>query len=255
MEYAIVKVPAAPVRKKPNHRAEMSNQLFFGEAVKVLKIQRGKWVRVESLYDGYKGWLTQHLVSFTDEAVAKSEVLKLSGDLVNTVKTEAGAMNIPAGSSLRGFGKKRGVVGSVTYQYNGNFIEPQRIGKKAEAMIDNAHRWLNAPYMWGGKTIFGVDCSGFVQTMYKLVGVAIPRDARQQVKKGKPVKKLEEAQAGDLAFFDHQKKIVHVGILLGPDKIIHSAGNVRIDAIDEKGIINSDTGERTHSLKAIKRFL
>jgi gamma-D-glutamyl-L-lysine dipeptidyl-peptidase len=114
-------------------------------------------------------------------------------------------------------------------------------------------RWLNAPYMWGGRTVLGVDCSGFVQVNYKMMGIDLPRDAWQQAQEGKAVKKLKDAQTGDLAFFNDKEEIVHVGILLNNEQIVHASGKVRIDLIDRKGIINADTGKRTHQLEAIRR--
>jgi cell wall-associated NlpC family hydrolase len=108
--------------------------------------------------------------------------------------------------------------------------------------------------MWGGRTIFGVDCSGFVQVNYKMMGVDLLRDAWQQAQQGKTVKKLKEAVCGDLAFFDDKEEIVHVGILLGPEQIIHASGKVRIDTIDKKGIVHGHTGRRTHLLRSIKRY-
>ncbi len=123
-----------------------------------------------------------------------------------------------------------------------------------ELIIELTMKWLNAPYLWGGRTIFGVDCSGFVQVNFKMMGIDLPRDAWQQAQEGRTVKKLKEAVCGDLAFFDDNEEIVHVGILLSSDQIIHSAGKVRIDTIDKKGIINSDTGKRSHRLRLIKRI-
>ena len=100
----------------------------------------------------------------------------------------------------------------------------------------------------------GVDCSGFVQVNYKMMGIDLSRDAWQQAQQGKTVKKLKESLCGDLVFFDDKEEIVHVGILLSSDQLIHASGKVRIDAIDKKGIINSDTGKRTHYLRSIKRY-
>ena len=255
MKYAIVTVPAAAVRKKASHRAEMSNQLLFGEAVKVLKIKKEKWLQVESLYDGYKGWLTYHLVTAVAKELAFTTVPLLAGGLLNTIESGKGIMHIPRGSFLVGLQQEAGGFEGFIYNFKGAVINTNSKTDKRELVEKYALEYLNAPYLWGGKTILGIDCSGFSQTVFKLVGVPLRRDAWQQAQQGREVKKLTQATTGDLAFFDDKEEIVHVGILLGPDTIIHSAGKVRIDTIDEKGIINVDTGKRTHRLKMIKRLL
>lgn len=255
MKYAVVTVPAAPVRKKPNHRTEMSNQLLFGEAVKILKTGEKNWLNVESLYDGYQGWITNHLITITDKQTAQRPIKNITTDFLSMLKLKSCVMHIPAGSFLFNLQNTKGGIKNFEYEYTGVSIDADDVGDKLSILIKNSYTWLNAPYMWGGKTILGVDCSGFAQTMYKLVGVPILRDAWLQAGQGALVRTLEDALPGDLAFFEEKNKIVHVGILLGPDKIIHAAGKVRIDPIDKKGIINSDTGKRTHQLKLIRRVI
>ncbi len=255
MNYAIVTVPLAPVRKKPDHRAEMSSQLLFGEALRILKNRHKQWLKVESLYDGYQGWITYHLATLTEKAQAEAAVTKLTTAALSVINANGLDMHIPAGSSLIGLESSVGGFEGFRYTFDGSFTEPANITHKTETLLTNAQNWLNAPYMWGGKTLLGVDCSGFVQTQYKLIGVPLARDARQQAQQGSLIKKLKDALPGDLAFFDDKDEIVHVGILLGTDKIIHASGKVRIDSINSKGIWNSDTGKRTHRLKLIKRFL
>jgi cell wall-associated NlpC family hydrolase len=110
--------------------------------------------------------------------------------------------------------------------------------------------------LWGGKSPFGIDCSGFTQVVYKLNGYKLPRDANQQVNLGEPLSFVEEAEAGDLAFFDNEEgRIVHVGILLNNQSIIHASGYVRVDKFDHYGIFNQDTGKYSHTLRVIKRLL
>jgi cell wall-associated NlpC family hydrolase len=125
-----------------------------------------------------------------------------------------------------------------------------------EQMVRTAHTWLSAPYLWGGKTFMGVDCSGFVQTVFKAGGIVLPRDAWQQAEKGMEVNSLTEVKPGDLAFFQNEKqRVTHVGILLGSHEIIHASGRVRIDQIDHLGIMNRDNRKRTHALHSIRRVV
>ncbi len=254
MEYAVVSVPAAPVRRKPMHRKEMVNQLLFGETVKVLKEKGDLWVKVRSLHDNYEGWMTNTLITEIDEAAANAISVYAATDMLNTIAISDKKMNIPAGSSLPYFEDGKGKLGDAAYQFNGNHCKRDEQKPSEDLVKQLALPWLNAPYLWGGRTPLGVDCSGFVQVIYKLMGIDLPRDVWQQAQEGKPVKKFADARAGDLAFFDNKEDIVHTGILLGDGKIIHASGKVRIDGINKKGIINTETGKRTLRLRAIRRL-
>ena len=254
MKHGIVTVPVAPVRKKPHHKYEMVNQLMFGETVVILSVKKKGWYKVKSLYDGYKGWVTQHMIQET-KGTGKEVRPQLTGALLNTIEADGLPMHIPMGAFIWLSGAGHMVIGNREYRYKGVLTVPPSEPLQIRASIEqHARQWLNAPYLWGGKTILGVDCSGFAQTILKMAGIALLRDAWQQAQEGHIVKKLQDAQPGDLAFFDDKEEIVHVGILLGPDQIIHASGRVRIDTIDKKGIVNSDTGKRTHQLKLIKRM-
>jgi len=254
MKYAIVNVPAAPVRRKARHQREMVNQLLFGEAVQILKAKNKLWVKVRSLHDNYAGWMTQTLLKEVNEMEAKLVCDVVTTDIVNTIIIREQKMNIPVGASLPLLQEGKGMLNDVEYNYTGNYFNRKKIQPNAEIVRHLTSQWLNAPYMWGGRTPFGVDCSGFVQVNYKMMGIDLNRDAWQQAQQGKTVKKLKEAVCGDLAFFDDKEEIVHVGILLNAEQIIHASGKVRIDAIDKNGIINTDTGKRTHELRSIKRY-
>ncbi|WP_346238054.1 NlpC/P60 family protein [Niabella insulamsoli] len=254
-DYGMVIVPAAPVRKKPNHRQEMSNQLLFGEAVKILGRKNATWIKIESIFDGYVGWTTSHLLAVTDEAAALKPCHTLAPQLLNEIRIQKQTMQLPLGASLRNLQHKRGSVGDIAFSFAEKPLNPTAIKDKKKFILKQARLWLNAPYMWGGKTILGVDCSGFCQTLYKIAGVAIARDAWEQALQGRRVRSLKTAGPGDLAFFEEDDKIVHVGLIIGDQQIIHASGKVRIDHLDKKGIIHSDTGERTHTLKLIRRFI
>lgn len=256
MDYAIIKVPAAPVRRKARHQGEMTNQLLFGDTVKVLKKKGEKWVKVRNLSDGYEGWVTRPQLAEVTEKEAKAGILApfVTGELINTVMINQVPVHVPVGASLPAWDGAQGRINGIIYQFDGKGVK--RFGTVPDdALIKSTVApWINAPYMWGGKTIFGVDCSGFVQVNFKMMGIDLPRDAWQQAQEGKMVDKLKDAVCGDLAFFDDHDEIVHVGLLLSNDTIMHASGKVRIDQIDKKGIISSDTGKRTHSLRVIKRY-
>ncbi len=253
MAYAFIRVPAAPVRRKARHQAEMVNQLLFGEPVRILKEKKGNWFKVCGLHDQYEGWLTGHMLEQVGEEEARRPVEFLAADAFNRILLDGQPMWIPAASYLPQLSGKEGRLGSISYQWEGQVIKRPAEEYSADALRAIALSWLNAPYCWGGRTMMGVDCSGFVQIVFRMLGFDLPRDAWQQAQEGKTVDKLRHAQTGDLAFFDDKDEIVHVGILLSPEQIIHAAGRVRIDTIDKKGIIHSETGKRTHSLRVIKR--
>ncbi|MEP7372105.1 MAG: C40 family peptidase [Chitinophagaceae bacterium] len=253
MDYAVVTVPAAPVRRKPRHQSELTNQLLFGETVKLIKQKGSLWVKVRSMHDGYEGWMTNALLKAIDQDNARAYCEYVSTGFLNLIHLDEMKIRIPMGSSLPGFVDGLGKINGSIFHLEGEYHKRSEQPFEAGTIKRLTSQWLNAPYLWGGRTILGVDCSGFVQVNYKMMGIDLPRDAWQQAQEGETVKKLKEAVCGDLAFFDDKEEIVHVGILLGDDRIIHASGKVRIDSIDKNGIINSDTGKRTHSLRVIKR--
>lgn len=254
MKYAFVNVPAAPVRRKPMHRKEMINQLLFGEAVQVLKTKDDLWVKIRGLHDGYEGWITTTQLEETDELTATAGSSFAAMDLLNTLIVENKIINIPVGSSLPFFADGKGRLGKTVYEFEGKVLKRDEQQPGTALVKQLTQPWLNAPYLWGGRTPLGVDCSGFVQVVFKLMGIDMPRDAWQQAQEGRPVKKFSEARTGDLAFFSSKEDITHVGILLDNAEIIHASGKVRTDAIDKKGIISADTGETTLKLRAVRRL-
>lgn len=254
MNYAICTVAAAPVRKEASHRSEMTNQLLFGEPMRVLETQE-EWVRIQSLYDGYEGWLTEHLVLPVDEKVATQSCPFVATALVNPVTLPDELLNVPMGASLTALDEETRLLWDNQHRYHGTYRDVTDT-LDIDLLWRTVQAWLNAPYLWGGRTFMGVDCSGFVQVVYKVLGIALRRDAFQQAEQGTPVKSLDEVQVGDLAFFQNKEgRIVHVGILLGEGQVIHASGKVRIDRIDSEGITNVTNGKRTHQLHSIRRFI
>lgn len=247
-------VPVSPVRAEGLHKSEMTTQLLFGEAVEVLDKGTDPWIFVRSLYDGYEGWITKSHITEIPEAVAKQQ-WHLSSDWSNEIIFHDQPMFIPFGSELRGLKNGQAEWGKYSWSFKGNHIDPATTQKTEKAIMRFAHQFVNTPYLWGGRSVFGIDCSGFSQMVYKCLGISLLRDAYQQATQGEGVGFLQEVKCGDLAFFDNAEgKIVHVGILMNDREIIHSSGKVRIDRIDSQGIVNSDTQERTHQLRLIKRY-
>ena len=255
MQYAMAALAAAPLRRKPNHRKEMVSQLLFGETMEVIKERGELWVKVKSLHDGYEGWTTRSLLQFVDAATAGTRSVFVCTDLISEVKIGERLLKIPFGASLPFLADGKGRMGELEYQFSGNCWNRDKQEKNIEQLKQFVQPWINAPYLWGGRTPLGVDCSGFVQVLFKMIGIDLCRDAWQQAQEGHSIKKYRDSLPGDLAFFDNREDIVHVGILLGDNKIVHASGKVRVDGIDKKGIINAETGERSLRLRAIRRVL
>src|SRR5215213_2235442 len=253
MHHAICSVAAAPVRKEPSHKTEMVNQLLFGETMEVLEATE-EWLKIKSLYDDYEGWITNHLVSGIDQSVATADINYVATGLVNQVTLPNQLINVPMGSALVGFNEETRLLWDEQHKYHGSYRNAQQ-PLDLDLLWRTAQAWINAPYLWGGKTFMGVDCSGFVQTVFKVLGIRLKRDAYQQAEQGSLVSSISEIKTGDLAFFQNQtQRVTHVGIMLDKDQIIHASGKVRIDRLDETGIVTRENGKETHKLHSLRRY-
>jgi gamma-D-glutamyl-L-lysine dipeptidyl-peptidase len=256
MSYAACIAPAAPVYRNNNHTHEMINQVLFGETMVLLE-QEKEWTKIKTLHDGYEGWLLgSQLIAISESEATKLQAYVLKED-INTLEIEGTSLRVPMGSSLPIYQSGKGLIGEFSYGYQGKHAYLPNKALVEEAFLRSiVFAWKGAPYLWGGRTILGVDCSGFSQVIYKLCGIQLLRDAHQQATQGRVVDFLQEAVCGDLAFFDNEDgNIIHVGLLLNTSEIIHASGKVRVDRIDNAGIINIDSGQRTHKLRIIKRYL
>lgn len=243
------------MRKEPSHRSEQISQLLFGETFEVSKEQTS-WMYIKTTYDGYEGWIDYNqFTNLSDKdfyAITANEpgiALELSGSAASTYNS----IPIVAGSSLPFFDGLNFKIAKEKFIYNGQAVQPD--GKNPAVFERIAMRYLNAPYLWGGRSPFGIDCSGFTQVVFKFTGTPLKRDAYQQAEQGSVVNFIEEAIPGDLAFFANPEgHITHVGIILKHNRIIHSSGTVRIDTLDHFGIYNASSQKYTHQLKIIKRI-
>ncbi len=257
MTFGISKLSIISLRKEPNHRSELVSQLLFGETYEII-ITQGGWINIRTSYDGYEGWIdaSQHI-----ELTSKDYNLQNEGNYAVALESACIASStatscaIVSGSTLAGFDGLNFKIGKEKWVYNGQALLAET-GKNNNLLEKIAVRYLNAPYLWGGRSPFGIDCSGFTQVVYKFLGIPLLRDAYQQAEQGSVVNFLEESQPGDLAFFNNEEgRIIHVGIVLKDQRIIHASGKVRIDKLDHFGIYNADIKKYSHQLKIIKRVL
>lgn len=256
MPYAIVIVPVAPLRSTASHKSEMISQLLWGAGVEIIETAADGWVKVTNQYDGYAGWATaSHLEPVEEELYLAPATYYFPG-WVNRVSMNGRLMLVPFGCLVKGNSDISTQWGNITVKFEDKPLPLTHTAVTGiGALKGAAMQFLNTGYLWGGVSVFGVDCSGFTQNVFKLSGIPLLRDAYQQATQGHIVDFLQEARLGDLAFFDNEEgRITHVGILLNDHEIIHSSGKVRIDPIDNEGIINADSGLRTHHLRIIKRY-
>ncbi len=257
MSYGICPLSIIPVRAEPAHRSEQISQVLFGETFTITD-QVQEWLKVRLSFDGYEGWIQQsqhHPLSLSNFNELQKGKSILSYDLVQLLINHQSITSILLGSQLPWFHSGNCRIGNNNYSFEGNARQAD-IAASGKTVVENAYMYLNAPYLWGGRGPFGIDCSGLTQMAYKLSGLPLKRDAWMQAEQGADVHLLDETQTGDLAFFDNEEgKIIHVGILTAKNKIIHSSGQVRVDSIDHHGIFNAELRKYTHNLRLIKRIL
>ncbi len=252
-------LPVMPVRAEASDRAEMVNQLLFGETYEIVDAIRG-WKLIRGSFDGYEGFIDekQHAALADDdfEKYRRQEDL-FSPNLITTVQNETTGLPLflLPGSSLRGFQNKTFAVGRMRFHCAQKLSAPDALPGREE-LVDFARRFLNAPYLWGGRSLFGIDCSGLVQVVFKVYGIAMQRDASYQAQQGETLNLITEALPGDLVFFDNEEEVItHVGIVSGEGTILHASGQVREDALDHQGIYDRNLKKYTHRLRLIKRII
>lgn len=249
------------MRTEPRETSEMCTQILFGEHYTILE-EIAKWCRIKLAFDGYEGWIDLKMVNEVNEKSFLQWAANpqfVTTDVFNVLRQKGGISNflIVAGSSLPKFNKaaRSFKIGRIAYKIKRNSKATDECNVR-EIIIGNAIKYFNVPYLWGGRSPFGIDCSGFSQILYKMAGIPIPRDAAQQAMLGENITFVEEALPGDLAFFDNDEgTIIHVGVIWGKNKIIHSSGKVRIDKLDHFGIFNTDTGRYTHKMRLMRRLI
>ncbi len=258
MLYGVCGLSAIPMRREPSDPSEMTNQVLFGETLTVLDRQK-KWSLVKLAHDSYEGWIDnkQYLLCDQDyfEKVQHTPS-HIALDMIEIVAAHDAAQFFPVflGSLLPLYSANGDIrIGNHPMNYKGEAVRQKADRGK---LVEYAYQYLNAPYLWGGRTPFGLDCSGFTQMVYRLGGYQLPRDAHEQATHGLTLSFIEESEPGDLAFFDNEEgRITHVGIILSDNFILHASGSVRLDRLDQTGIFNRETSSHTHKLRVIKKML
>ena len=249
MRYGICPLSIVPVRLFPEDSSEMVTQALYGDHFKILEMRKS-WSRIRFGYDSYEGWIdNKQLFEISEEMYTTINLAdpKLSADVMDYITTSQQLIfPIPIGSAVSQSALLKHIFEGMTTTHE----------QDKSKIVDTAFMYLNAPYLWGGKTPFGIDCSGFTQMVYKLNGFKLLRDASQQATQGEPLSFIEESEPGDLAFFDNAEgQITHVGIMMQDHYIIHAHGKVRIDRIDHSGIYNVEKNEHTHKLRVKKSIV
>lgn len=258
LEFGVCRLSLVPVRAEPSDKTEQVTQLLFGDHYEVIDIDKERqWVKIRTNYDQYEGWIDakqHHFISKEYFEYLNHAEFKITTDVTSSILYNKSRQIILMGSMIP-------ISSSELFKMEEQFAfigEAKNLGQKREFefLRTTAVKYLNSPYLWGGKSTFGVDCSGFTQMAFKICGYRLLRDSGQQAQQGRPVIAVHEARAGDLAFFKNPEgKINHVGILLEKDKIIHSSGRVRVDPFTEEGIMNQDTKIYTHQFSHLRRIL
>lgn len=256
MLYGICHLSIVPVRLEASDSSEMVSQLLFGEHFKVLE-KRNKWSKIRIHFDKYEGYIDNKQYQEINEASynhLSEEKPYYSAEMVDYITGKENYLStVVIGSRLPKYQNNSLQIIDKSFTYNGDTYHGQL---SKQELVHKAYLFLNSPYLWGGKTPFGIDCSGFTQMVYKICGYTLKRDAKDQATQGEVLSFIEESEPGDLAFFDNAEgDIIHVGIIMNDYHIIHAHGHVRIDRLDHSGIYNIDTKQHTHKLRVIKKII
>lgn len=276
-----------PVRTEARETAEMSTQILFAEQCEILA-EQARWYQVRLCQDGQEGWVDKKMLtplSAEEEQKLPAEATAMVLMPMAYAVSENNGQTIPltAGTRLCNYKDGRFELLGVGFRIDPSMVLTAPLPMDEPHLLQAVRFFLNIPYLWGGKNAMGMDCSGFTQVILSLFGKHLLRNASEQATQGTEVNGLENAQAGDLAFFckpqiNHANNenngknvnnenngahapITHVGILIDKQRIIHCSGRVKVEKIDAMGIFSIEQadakhpqGQYTHQLLSIRRY-
>lgn len=231
----------------------MVSQLLFGERVEVTSRVSG-WVRVRTMQQDCEGWIEIAQLETCDGPVPKETCI--AGEISEAVFADDRSTFVTLGASLPHYDGITARIHRRKYRYSGQVFYPKRV-RPSFALIERVSRkLLNTPYLTGGRSPFGLDASAFVQLVYRCCGYELPRFVQAQMEHGDIVDFTPQAQPGDLAFFEKEDQgVAHVGIICGPNQVIHCHDFVRVDSFDQHGVYDKRRRRYTHRLRVIKRII
>lgn len=260
-KFGICLYSTVPGRAADSDKSEMVTQLLFGETYHVLDdVSKKNWILVKISHDQYECWIDRGLhtkIEGTDFERWQSNAKAVTYRLITHIENKRTGIVFPIlrGSTIWESPNHQFEIAGEAFSYEQDEL-PNRTTQLPQSLIDFATTYMNAPYLWGGRSPFGLDCSGFTQIVYKHSNIALPRDAYQQAELGTVVPFVSEARTGDLAFFENADgRIVHVGIVMDEGFIIHASSKVRIGKLDHEGIFDPELEKYTHKLRLVKRIL
>lgn len=246
---------AIPVRRKPDHNSLLITQILFGESIEVLTIRDKYWIKVRCNFDHVIGWIDPNQISFYKDDVLPEVEYHVSLELVQAVFSKTNIVNVLIGSSLPRFDGISCHINTSKYRFSGQAISQPNGPIHAEMFLKVLLRFLRAPELYGGRTPFGIDAAAFVQLVYKIFYINLPRHITHQIDYGITILFQNEVLLGDIAFFeDRMGNITHAGIVISKKEIIHVYGEVRRDKFDHNGIFNLDERRYSHKLRIVKRI-
>lgn len=258
MEYRICSASVVPIRTGPAHKSELASQLLFGELVEVLDKKGKQWLKVRCDTDNFVGWVADNQL----KPITPSEFERFRKqfafclDLFQPLLSQYYAMPITLGARLPDFDGLRFTLENTVYTFSGQAVYPWDIKNQAEFILKMGRKYLWAPHFQGGRSPLGMDSACLIQLLFSLVNIALPRQVEQQVFMGRPVDFIDQARPGDVAFFENkQGRIIHCGLMVSAQEILHAYGTVRLDPLDHFGIYHAEAGRYTHFLRVVRRFL